>query len=122
MKSKEDLFESLIELYYKMGEQELDFIPLEYSFDKDIIVVPVSDMHTGIILFNIEAWKKFKKKVLSTPNMYLLLGGDLADNATKNSKANVYKNLLTPSQQKQWLIEQLTGLEDRILCVTPRKS
>jgi hypothetical protein len=119
MKSKEDLFESLILAYEKLSEDNTDYIPLEYTFNKDIIIRPIFDVHVGTILFNLKEWKKFKKQILSTPNMYIVIGGDLADNATKNSKGNCYKNVLQPSLQKQWLIEQLTGLEDRILCVIP---
>ena len=65
------------------------------------------------------AWKEFRAQVLDTPNMYLLLCGDLTNNAIKNSISNVYEETLRPRDQKRLMVEMLTPLRDRILCAVP---
>ena len=43
----------------------------------------------------------------------------MTNNATKNSKSNVYEQTARPADQKKWLAEQLKELAPRILCVVP---
>lgn len=51
--------------------------------------------------------------------MYLLLCGDLINNATRNSVSNIFEETMRPSQQKKLMAEMLMPLRDRILCAVP---
>lgn len=45
-----------------------------------------------------------------------MICGDMINNGTKSSKSNTYDETMRPSEQKQWLAEQLKPIADKILC------
>lgn len=98
-----------------------DFKPLVYHFpeNKDIVIYPISDLHIGSQDTMLKEWKEFKKKLLSEPDSYITIGGDMMNNGTKNSVTNVYEETMRPREQKRWLVEQLSDIKDKILCVVP---
>lgn len=98
-----------------------DFTLIQKHFPKneDILVVPIADVHLGAAEHMETAWREFRTKVLETPNMYLLLCGDLINNATRNSVSNIFEETMRPSQQKKLMAEMLMPLRDRILCAVP---
>lgn len=101
-----------------------DFDLITYKFDNEIIIVPIGDIHIGNINFDLERWKKFKEKLLSTDNMYIVLVGDLIDNQTKNSHspfsiAVIDGIAMTPFEQKKYLINELKDIKQKILCGVP---
>lgn len=98
-----------------------DFKPLVYHFpeNKDIVIYPISDLHIGSQEAMVKEWKEFKKKLLSEPDSYITIGGDMMNNGTKNSVTNVYEETMRPREQKKWLVEQLSDIKDKILCVVP---
>jgi predicted phosphodiesterase len=62
---------------------------------------------------------QFIKTVKETPNVYLILGGDLIDNGTRSSVSDVFKATMSPSQQKKEMANILRDVSDRILCFVP---
>lgn len=103
-----------------MGVDEVtdDLIPIIHKFPngQDIRVYPIADLHVGSPQFYIKKWTAFRTKLQSEPNSRIVIAGDLLNNGIKSSKSNCYEEVLRPSQQKQWLIEQLKPIADRILC------
>lgn len=83
---------------------------------EDTVIIPVGDVHLGAKEHCRKAWDEFCETVLNRKNTYLIIGGDLMNNALKNSLSNVYEDVLSPSEQKAQLVAQLTPLKDRILC------
>lgn len=61
----------------------------------------------------------FLKMVEQTPNVYLVLAGDLINNATKSSVSNVFEDRYRPSEQKKMMAKLLEPVKDRILCGIP---
>lgn len=98
-----------------------DFEPLIYHFpdNKDLTLYPISDLHIGARECMINVWGDFKRKLLSEPNSYITIGGDMMNNGLKNSVTNVYDEMMRPREQKRWLVDQLYDIKDRILCVVP---
>lgn len=98
-----------------------DFEPIVYDFpdNKDIVIYPISDVHIGAQECMLKAWSDFKKKLLSEPNSYITVAGDMMNNGLKNSVTNVYQETMRPRDQKKWLVEQLKDVKDKILCVVP---
>lgn len=94
-----------------------DFEMIVHKFDRPITIVPISDVHLGALEHNTKEWEAFCKTVLSDPDMYIILGGDLINNSVRNSVANPFDELYRPREQKQRIVEYLTPLKDRILCV-----
>lgn len=73
----------------------------KFPKNDDITIYPISDVHLGAAEYMANEWQAFCKKVLDNPNAYLVLGGDLIDNATKTSVASPWDNTMRPSDQKK---------------------
>ena len=86
------------------------------QFDKDVTIYPISDVHLGALEHNSSEWEKFINKINNEPNSYLILNGDLMNNATRSSVSNVFDDVLRPREQKTRLIEYLLPIKDKILC------
>lgn len=95
---------------------DFELIIKEFSND-DITIYPISDLHVGSAEFIEEAWYRFKKQLLSEPNSYITINGDMMNNATRSSVSNVFEEKMRPSEQKRWLANQLMDIRDKILCV-----
>ena len=95
-----------------------DLIPIIAKFPnhQDITVYPIADLHVGSPQFDIKKWDAFRSKLSTEPNSRIVIVGDMMNNAVKSGKSNVYEEAMRPSQQKQWLVEQLSPIADRILC------
>lgn len=61
----------------------------------------------------------FIDMVKNTPNVYLVLGGDLINNATKSSVSSCFEDRYRPSDQKKQMTKILEPVADRILCGVP---
>lgn len=82
---------------------------------EDITVIPVGDVHLGSRECKEQEFIDFIEKVKNTPNVYLLLLGDLIDNGTRNSVTNIFRATMSPSSQKKEMAKLLTHVADRIL-------
>ena len=85
----------------------------------DITIIPVSDVHLGSPGCQEQEFIKFLQWVHDTPNVYLILGGDLIDNGTKSSVTNPFRATMPPSQQKKQMANMLAPVRDRVLCLLP---
>ena len=54
----------------------------------------------------------------NTPNSYLILAGDLINNATKSSVSNSFDDIYRPAEQKKMMAKILEPVRDRILVGT----
>lgn len=95
---------------------ENDFTLIVKQFDKDITIYPISDVHLGSLEHNESEWNKFVEKIKNEPNSYIILAGDLMNNATRSSVSNVFDDVLRPKEQKKRLIDYLTPIKDKIIC------
>lgn len=86
---------------------------------RDITIIPISDVHLGSQECMEQEFIKFVQTVKETPDVYLILGGDLIDNGTKSSVTNVFRATMSPSQQKKEMANILSDVRDRILCFVP---
>lgn len=94
-----------------------DFEMIVHRFEErpDLTIIPVSDVHLGAAEHMEKEWAAFCESVLSRPNVYLILVGDLINNATRNSVSNVFEETLRPREQKKMMTQMLMPLRDRIL-------
>ena len=82
-------------------------------------VFPLVDLHIGDSNTDIKLFKRFINFILEQPYRYVTLQGDLMNNALRNSVSNVYGETMSPREQKNFLIENLRPIADRILCIIP---
>lgn len=99
---------------YVQGEPVFYVRKLSPEF-KELLIIPLSDVHFGSPLFSLHHWNKTIKMVQENPNMFVLCNGDLCDTAIKDSKGDIYRNVKSPGDQRDWMIEHLTPIKDRIL-------
>ena len=86
---------------------------------QQIKIYPVADLHVGAEEFLAKAWEAFRKKLLSEPDSYIGIDGDMVNNAIKSSVSNVYAETMRPREQKRWLADQLAPVRDKILFAIP---
>ena len=96
--------------------KDFEIIIHEFEENNDITVIPISDVHLGANEHMQRAWERFCIDVLKEPNTYITLGGDLINNATRNSVSNIFEETMRPSEQKRMMAKMLEPLRDRILC------
>jgi predicted phosphodiesterase len=81
-------------------------------------LIALSDLHVGDQHHNDKYIRDLLKWVADEPACYLLLNGDLANVATKQSKTDLYEEVMNPKQQRDYLINLFTPFADRVLGVT----
>lgn len=95
---------------------DLKPIVVDFPYGQDVVIYPISDLHYGSPQFAKKMWSDFTEKVMSEPNSYIVIAGDMLNNALKSSVSNIYEETCRPSEQKRWLAEQLKPLAGKILC------
>ena len=95
---------------------DFEIITHHFPENRDIILFPISDVHLGASEHMEKEWADFCRQIEETPNAYIILGGDLINNATRNSVSNVFEETMRPREQKKVMAEMLTPIRDRILC------
>lgn len=112
------------EQYYSMRAGAVlilsDFIMIKHRFPGDVVVYPIADVHYGAIEHDEAGWRKLLEEILQQPNAYVILNGDLVNNAVKSSVSNIYEETVRPRAQKEYMVEALRPLAEqkRILCAT----
>lgn len=93
----------------------MNFITRDLGDNEDIYIIPLSDVHIGEKGFNEKLLDEVIDKVKTNDNFYMLLIGDLINNATKLSKSDVYHETMTPHEQVNLIVEKLTPIKHKIL-------
>ena len=86
---------------------------------KSIKVIALSDFHIGDQLCNLKLIKEVLQEVKESDNTFIILNGDLINNATKNSVSDVYSENLSPMEAIVKLCDLLEPIKDRILVIHP---
>lgn len=81
----------------------------------DAVIHPIGDIHYGSSQFNEKAFTDYIAKYAGKENHYFAILGDCINNAVKSSVSNIYEELCSPREQKEWLVETLKPLKDQII-------
>lgn len=98
---------------------DFTIITKHFPDNKDIVLIPISDVHLGAAEHMEAAWREFRTAVQNEENTYIVLLGDLINNATRSSVSNIFEETMRPSLQKKVMAEMLMPLRDKILCAVP---
>lgn len=90
-----------------------------YAHDLDteftcVDIPPISDAHLGNPLFSLKHFKR-TLEFLSRPNAYTVLNGDLCESTLKTSKGEIYKQIGSPEDQRDKMIDLLYPYRAKIL-------
>lgn len=99
--------------------RDFDMIVHHIPENHDIHLHYVADVHLGAQEHMTREWEEFCAKILDDPYAYIILGGDLINNATRSSVSNIFDETMRPREQKKIMLEMLTPLRDRILAAVP---
>ncbi len=97
-----------------------DFEIIVKKFDKkqkEINIYPLGDSHVGAQTFYEPAWRKWIDKVKADQNGYVVICGDVFDNAIIGSKGNSYENKMRIRDAKHWVKDELLPIKDKILVI-----
>lgn len=97
-------------------KKDFDLITHRFESNADVMIYPISDVHLGAAEHLGREWSAFCNRLLQMPNAYIVLGGDLINNSTRNSVANVFEETMRPREQKKVMAEMLAPIKERILC------
>ena len=85
---------------------------------KKLHIVPLSDAHYGNPLFSKHHFLKTLKFIADTPYVYTILNGDLCESSLRTSRGEIYKQVGTPQDQRDWMIDRLYPIRKKILGMT----
>ena len=98
---------------------DFTIIQKQIPHNRDITVCAIADVHLGAAEHMEAAWREFRTKILDEPDTYLILAGDLLNNATRSSVSNIFEETMRPREAKRLMVEMLLPLRDKILCAVP---
>lgn len=81
-------------------------------------VVPLSDVHFGNQFFSPKHFQRTVDVIKENPRIYTVLNGDLCDAVIKDSLGDIYHQVHTPQDQRDWIIAQLLPIRSKILGMT----
>lgn len=82
-----------------------------------VVIYPIHDLHYGNECFNLQKWNYLKKEILEAPNTYVIWIGDLMENAVPGSKSDVFSQMYSPLDQREFVTEQFKDLADRTIAI-----
>ena len=85
---------------------------------KQIKLLCLSDFHIGDELCNLKLIKDVLNEIKNSENTFIILNGDLMDNATSSSVGDTYSASMTPTQQILYLCDLLEPIKDKVLCIS----
>ena len=93
-------------------------IKAELSDDfESIEIVPIGDAHIGDEWCDEQMLKDVINYVLEKPNRFVILNGDLINNAIKTSVSDTYMEQYEPEEQVKHVARLLLPIKDRILAM-----
>ena len=96
-----------------------DFEPILHTLPgRSIKVWAVADVHLGAKEADERGFRDFLRRIQEDEDSYLVICGDLINNATRSSVSNIFEDILSPSEEIELAVELLKPVADRILgCV-----
>ena len=76
---------------------------------------PIGDVHIGAKECNLQLFQKWIDNVQNDEFGYAMIIGDMMNMGLRNSKSNIYEEVLNPLQQKELLYEMLKPISHKIL-------
>lgn len=76
------------------------------------------DIHKGAANHDEKKWEAYKKQILADDTAYVCFIGDMMENATPNSKSDMFYQVEAPHEQKMWVRDQLLEMRGKVLSIT----
>lgn len=99
--------------------EEIKPIKINLEEDNNIQIYVLSDMHIGDANADLPTLKKIIEHIKNTPNMYVILLGDILNTALKTSKSDIYSETLNVMDAQKLALQLLLPIKDKIVAMTP---
>ena len=95
-------------------------IPLDLSEHREIMLLVLNDLHICAPGCNIDKIIRYLQEVKHIPNCYIILNGDLMNNANNLGKSSPLENALSPMNEQKVIHTLLSDpiLREKIICST----
>lgn len=77
-----------------------------------------ADLHIGDVHCDLRGIQNRIESVKNNPSAYVILNGDIMNNATKTSVSDCYAEAIPPMEQMQRFVELFEPIKDRIIAIT----
>lgn len=98
-----------------------ELIYYQVELDPEIKIlktVAISDAHYGNYLFSESNFLKTLDYIKTTWDAVGFLNGDLCESTLKSSKGDIFKQVGTPQDQRDWMIEHLYPIRKKLIGIT----
>jgi len=85
---------------------------------QNIEIVNMGDLHIGDPAFDEKQLDKELKKIKEIENRFVVLHGDLINNAIRNSVSDIYTEEMPPEKQLEILVEKFEPIKNKILGIS----
>ena len=104
---------------YQMIQMPEDVFRLNGRYGMNFGIVPLFDVHYGSSGHREGKFQKYLRWITETPGLYIILGGDLMDNALDDGRGMSYDQWIEPQTQLDDMTEMLAPLAHRCLTMFP---
>lgn len=77
----------------------------------------LSDVHYGNPFSDTGKFLEQLAYIKNTDNAYIIFNGDLCESALRTSKGDIFRQVGTPQDQRDWMIEHLRAIKDKVLAM-----
>jgi predicted phosphodiesterase len=84
-----------------------------------LFIAPLFDVHFGQKAHKAEKFKSYLRWIASTPNVYVILGGDLMENAIDDGRGMTYDQVHNPESQFNEMYRMLAPIAHKVLVSVP---
>jgi hypothetical protein len=88
------------------------------DFEKKMNIAPLFDVHYGNVAHRKDKFLSYLKWIKNTDNVYVILGGDLVENAIDDGRGMTYDQNVNPQSQLDEMVEMLVPIAHKILVAT----
>ena len=81
-------------------------------------IIPISDAHYGSRLFSLVHFERTIQYIRENEHVFAILNGDLCESSLRTSKGDIYKQVGTPQDQRDWVEKKLKPINHKILGMT----
>jgi len=104
---------------YQIIQMPEDVYRIDGRYGKCFSIVPLFDAHYGCQGHRQQKFQKYLKWIAETPGLYVILGGDLMDNALDDGRGMSYDQWVPPQFQLDDMTEMLAPIAHRVLTMFP---
>ncbi len=96
----------------------MNIVRADLPRDIDVLEIhTLADLHLGDKYCDTKLIEEHIKEIADTGNAYVIVNGDILNNATRSSVSDIYSETLSPMQQVGRAVQLFRPIKNKILCI-----